>query len=193
MTQQQIEFACKDVVFHFNKAHLQDETIPMWVLKFHGETYYVNHVDAQLHWSTKETPDNSHTKGSLKFKNALVVINEHNEATISELTLVDRIRLRNQRLGIHRIMFWDNSFEKAMGQYKHSPFKRIYGACGTSYTVCDILRPEDMTMLALTHPGKYRVLMPNEPQYQAYDDKGLWTKLQQAFESEEYADEDDDE
>ena len=98
MTQQQIEFACKEVVFHFNKAHLQDETIPMWVLKFHGETYYVDHVDCQVPWSTKETPDNSHTKGSIKVKDVLLQIDEENCAKLTKLSFVDKIRLKNQRL-----------------------------------------------------------------------------------------------
>ena len=190
----QIEYACKDVVFHFNKKHLEDQTIPMWVLKTHGESYYVHHVDCQIPWSTKETPDNSHTKGSLKIKDCLLTIDpETNEATVTKLTLFDKIRLRNQRLGIHRIMFHQGSFENALKQYKHSPFKRIYGSCGSSYTVCDILDPADMTMLALTNPGKYRVLMPNEVQYQAYDDKGLWSKLQASFDADEYADDEDEE
>ena len=77
----------------------------MWVLKTHGETYYVSHVDCSVPWSTKETPDNNHTKGSIKVKNVLLVIDEDNEATITQLTLVDRIRLRNQRRGITRIIF----------------------------------------------------------------------------------------
>lgn len=55
----------------------------MWVLKTKGETYYVNHVVATANWSTKETPDNPHTKGSLKFKNVDVIIDANNEATIS--------------------------------------------------------------------------------------------------------------
>ena len=70
----QIEFGCKEVVFHFNKKHLEDQTIPMWVLKTHGESYYVNHVDCEIPWSTKETPDNSHTKGSIKVKDCLLKI-----------------------------------------------------------------------------------------------------------------------
>jgi hypothetical protein len=32
--------------------------------------------------------------------------------------------------------------------------------------------------------------MPNEPQYQAYDDKSLWDKLQSSY--NEWEDEDDD-
>lgn len=55
----------------------------MWVLKTKGQTHYVNHVVATTGWCTKETSDNSHTKGSLKFKNVDVIIDENNEATIS--------------------------------------------------------------------------------------------------------------
>jgi len=73
---------CKEVIFHFNTGFLKDPSIPMWVLKFKGQTYYVNHVDAMAKWSTKETPNNSHTKGSLKFKNVTVEI-ENGAATIS--------------------------------------------------------------------------------------------------------------
>ena len=144
----------------------------MWVLKFHGETYYVNHVDAQLHWSTKETPDNSHTKGSLKFKNALVTINENNEATLTELTIFDKIRLRNQKLGITRIMFRPNSdIHKALqkNEVKHSPFKNIQGACASSFVICDILNKSDVTFLTLKYGEQFRVLMPNETYYQEYD------------------------
>jgi hypothetical protein len=61
-------------VFHFNKHHLVDNTVPMWVLKAKGNTYYVKHVTSTVGWSTKETPNNPHTKGSLKFKNVNVDI-----------------------------------------------------------------------------------------------------------------------
>lgn len=46
----------------------------MWVLKAKGNTYYVKHVTSTVGWSTKETPNNPHTKGSLKFKNVNVDI-----------------------------------------------------------------------------------------------------------------------
>jgi hypothetical protein len=36
-------------------------------------------------WSTKETPDNPATKGSLKIKNCLLTINEQQEAIISKV------------------------------------------------------------------------------------------------------------
>lgn len=63
------------IVFHFNKQHLQDPKIPMWVIKHKGITYYIHHVDVSegIGFSTKETPDNSHTKGSIKFRGKLQI------------------------------------------------------------------------------------------------------------------------
>ena len=174
MTQQQIEYACKDVVFHFNKKHLEDETVPMWVLKTHGETFYVNHVTADMPWSTKETSDNPHTKGSLKFKEVLLTIDENNCASLSKLSVIDKIRLRNQKLGITRIMFRPQTdVHKALqkNEVKHSPFKNIEGACSTSFVICDILKKEDMTFFGLKYAGQFRILMPNEGYYQFYDSK----------------------
>jgi hypothetical protein len=47
----------------------------MWVVKYGGTTEYVNHVDFyDISFSTKETPDNPKTKGSLKFKNVLLTL-----------------------------------------------------------------------------------------------------------------------
>ena len=69
-------------MFHFNKHHLIDNTVPAWVLKIKGETFYVEHVSSTASWNTKETPDNAHTKGSIKFKNVDVVI-QNNVASIS--------------------------------------------------------------------------------------------------------------
>lgn len=65
---------------------LKDPTVPMWMIKHKGVTYYVNHLDVEpgIGFSTKETPDNEHTKGSLKFKGRLKIIEENgqNVATI---------------------------------------------------------------------------------------------------------------
>lgn len=72
------------MTFHFNKAHLTDSTIPMWVLKLKGQTYYVSHVSSTAPWSTKETPDNPATKGSLKFKKVVVSIHD-GEAVIEPI------------------------------------------------------------------------------------------------------------
>ena len=68
----------REIIFHFNKGHLQDPTIPMWVVKSKGETHYVHHVDVDkgVGFSTKETPDNTKTKGSIKFKGVLRITND---------------------------------------------------------------------------------------------------------------------
>ena len=80
---------CKntEIVFHFNKKHLEDPNIPMWVVKSKGETYYVHHVDVDkgVGFSTKETPDNPHTKGSIKFKGTLNIVIE-NDYIIAKIT-----------------------------------------------------------------------------------------------------------
>lgn len=47
----------------------------MWVIKTKGQTHYVDHVDFEnVSFSTKETPDNPSTKGSLKLKASLEFI-----------------------------------------------------------------------------------------------------------------------
>lgn len=79
---------CKEAVFHFNKQSLVDTTLPPWIVKAKGQTFYVRHVTASATWSTKETPNNSHTKGALKFKNVKIEINEQNEAIIAQQTEV---------------------------------------------------------------------------------------------------------
>ena len=147
----------------------------MWVLKTHGETYYVNHVDCSVSWSTKETPDNSHTKGSIKVKNVLLVIDGNNEATINQLTVFDKIRLRNQKRGYTRIIFsWGSPMHKALtgNEFKHSTFKNVEGGCGTSFVVCDMLKKEEVTFAGLKY--SFRILAPNEPYYKFYDSKEKW-------------------
>lgn len=165
-------------MFHFNKKHLEDQTIPMWVLKTHGESFYVNHVDCQIPWSTKETSDNPHTKGSIKVKDCLLTINDANEATLNKLTHVDKIRLRNQKLGITRIIVKEGNdywkFKEALKNFKikHGPIKGIGGACTSTFYMTDILDKAQFSMLALAMSNckSFRILMPNEGYYKYYDD-----------------------
>ena len=67
-----------DIIFHFNKKHLENPKIPMWVIKSKGETYYVNHVnvDKGVGFQTKENLNSPHTKGSIKFKGVLRLITD---------------------------------------------------------------------------------------------------------------------
>ena len=190
----QIEYACKDIVFHFNKKHLEDQTIPMWVLKFHGETYYVNHVECNVPWSTKETPDNSHTKGSIKVKDCLLQISDSNEATISKITPVDRARIRNAKRGITRVVIsyrYIDLLKNAIKNHeiKHGPFKSIGGACTTTFYITDIFDKEDITMLSLSlgHTD-FRILKPNEGYYKVYDDPKYQETADIDLDAEEYYD-----
>lgn len=77
----QIENA--DIVFSFNKGSINNPEIPSWTLKCKGQTYYVWHVDSDAKWNTKETPENPSTKGSIKFKNATLLIDEEQNAIIT--------------------------------------------------------------------------------------------------------------
>ena len=186
----QIEYACKDVVFHFNKKHLEDQTIPMWVLKTAGETFDVNHVDCEMPWSTKETPDNSHTKGSLKLKDALMVIDENNNAKLTKLTVLDKLRLRNQKLGITRVLFRPGTaFVGALkaGEFKHSPFKSVVGGCGTTFLVCDLLDKKQAMIASLKYSSDFQTLAPNHEYYQKYDSKDKYISLDPAdYEDDDY-------
>ena len=161
----------------------------MWVVKTHGETFYVNHVTSDMPWSTKETPDNYHTKGSIKFKDCLLVINDDNEATFSNLTIYDKFRLRNQKLGITRVIFsYGGKVHKALqaNEFKHSPFKNVSGGCGTSFVICDILDKNEHLFMAIKYGEDYRILKPNEGYYKDYDNSGVWVE-------ERYEDDEDDE
>jgi hypothetical protein len=63
-------------VFHFNKKHNEDSTIPQWIVKTKGQTFYVNHLDSEVGFSTKETPDSPHTKGALQFRGTLEIVED---------------------------------------------------------------------------------------------------------------------
>lgn len=82
----QITLNCRELVFHFNKKHIEDSSIPPWVIKANGTSYYVNHVDCKKGWSTKEIPDNPSTKGALKIKRCTLKIDEDGNAIIEDWT-----------------------------------------------------------------------------------------------------------
>lgn len=159
----------------------------MWVVKSHGVTFYVNHVTAEIPWSTKETPDNISTKGSIKFKRCKLVIDDDNCATLSKIGLLDK-KLPHPRL-IFRIIFRNNSVvHKALreGEFEHTDFKHVSGGCGTSWSICDIIHEHDMTMLGLKYANLFRILTPNEPYYKAYDEEGVY------IDEDDYPELDDD-
>ena len=171
-------------MFHFNKKHLEDPTIPMWVVKAHGVTFYVNHVTADMPWSTKETPDNDKTKGSIKFQKCKLVIDDDNCATISKLGVLESLTLDHPRVVHARIMAANGGkFHCALklGEFKHSKIKFIQGACSSGYIICDLLEPKEITMASLKYTRDFRILSANEVYYKEYaktgdfiDEDALW-------------------
>ena len=132
---------------------------------------YVNHVDCQVAWSTKETPANSHTKGSIKIKNCLLAIDEDNCANITSVTTADILRIKRKN-SVRLITHYGAKLKEALSTIRHAPIKRIYGSCSTEFFLVDLFNKEDLPMLLLAWPGKpneIRVLMPNEDYYKLYD------------------------
>lgn len=80
---------CRTIEFHFNKKHLEFSTVPMWVVKTKGQTFYVHHVEANAHWSTRENPDHPSTKGSIRFRNCDLHIDKEGVATITETAMTE--------------------------------------------------------------------------------------------------------
>lgn len=167
-----LEIACENVVFHFNKKHLTDATIPMWIVKTKGESYYVEHVTCNVPWSTKETPDNTHTKGSIKIKDCLLRIGGDNHAVITQLTDEERIKYAYNENKPLRIIF-SGGFEKILKENNidHSEVVTFYGGCGERYYVCDILDQKAITYLTLKHNNEFRSVKENEEYYDLYDEK----------------------
>ena len=170
-----VELACREAVFHFNKKHLEDPTIPMWCVKTSGKTYYINHLTSNIGWSTKETPGNESTKGSIKFKNCLLKINDDNEAELNPLTKEDKERLKKSQGPYARLLIHGNlsSMKKYMDQQEmqYGKIRKVSGGCGTEFYICDIFTKEDAALLSLSFHNEYRILQSNEDYYKWYDQK----------------------
>lgn len=72
----------KNIDFHFNKKSNEFDFIPMWVVKAKGKTFYVNHMDCQTGFTTRENPDHPSTKGSLRVKRGTLNIDAEGNAVI---------------------------------------------------------------------------------------------------------------
>jgi hypothetical protein len=62
------------IVFHYNRKHNEDQSIPPWIVKTKGLTHQVHHFTSEVGFSTKETPDNPATKGSLMLRGTLTLL-----------------------------------------------------------------------------------------------------------------------
>jgi hypothetical protein len=153
----------------------------MWKLASKGESYYVNHVTCSVPWSTKETPNNSHTKGSIKVKDCVVVIDDSNDAEIRPATAEDRIRDAAQKT-VRVITAYGSKLKSAIASMNHGAVKMAGGGCGTTWYITDIPSMKHFLLLQL-QLSDVRVLMPNEDYYKMYD--------QSASTDNDWIDEDD--
>lgn len=158
----------------------------MWVLKARGESYYVDHVDCNVPWSTKETPDNPSTKGSIKVKNCLLTIDDDNHATLSPLTPEDRDRLNAKKEPILLITSKGKQLREALKNHniKHGMITVFGGGCSTNWYVVSVFDDRDVTLLGL-RISDIRKLMPNEDYHKRYSDKNGGYEI----ESDEYEEE----
>ena len=144
----------------------------MWVVKTKGETYYVNHVECNVPWSTKETSDNPHTKGSIKLKKCLLTIDDDNNAVITQLTKVDEARLIGQKFMTRFITSQGNTLKNLLTTLNlaHGPIKLRGGGCHTTWYITEV-SDEDATILLLNWPSvaNLRALKANEDYYKWYD------------------------
>lgn len=154
---------------------MEDSNIPMWSIKTRGKTFYVNHVDCEIPWSTKETPANSHTKGSIKIRNCMLRIDSDNCAIISKPTELDRRRSKNPEAKSIRVLMNYGSatiFKQLSEQMsiEYGKFKQLTGRCGTVWYITELWSEQDFTALVLSLPThSIRQLSENEPQYSLYD------------------------
>lgn len=165
-----IEYVCKDVVFHFNKKHLEDHEVPMWVIKLRGETFYVNHVECNVPWSTKETPDNTHTKGSIKVKQCLVAIDDDNVANIRAITDEDKERLNDNKTIVRVITLYEDKLKEHLENYgiDSEDIRGFGGQCTRTWYVTDLYSRDDYVQLKLVMGDEIRILQPNEDYYKLY-------------------------
>lgn len=67
---------CRVIDFHFNKKHLEIPSIPMWVAKTRGKTFYVNHIECAMPWSTMEKEEGA-TRGMIRVRQATLSIDSN--------------------------------------------------------------------------------------------------------------------
>ena len=157
-----------DVVFHFNKKSLQDPSVPPWILKAKGKSWYVQHVTCDLPWSTKETPDSAHTQGSIKVKKACVTIDDQNHAHITSGSM--HTPESTDQIPEPILIGWtDPNIHDHVHMFAHGLIKTLDGGdCGRDWHVCEIYSDSDWTEINLALHPHVRRFMPNEWQYTEY-------------------------
>jgi hypothetical protein len=134
----------------------------------------VNHVSCELPWSTKETPDSNHTKGSIKIRKCLLQIDADNCATIRSPTPDDIVRLKYQKPPIRVIYgsYYASDVERAIATYniKQGKILQVRGDCGSPFFITEFYQDSDITLLTLALPTHaMRILNAYEAYHRKYD------------------------
>jgi len=145
----------------------------MWVIKTKGESYYVSHVECSVPWSTKETPNNSHTKGSIKVKRCHLVIDDDNVAHLNKLTPEIERRLNKSEIIIRVITRYGSKLRQACEMLDHkNEIKTVGGACSTTFYITEFNSEEEYVMFKMACTVEdLRELKPNETYYKMYESK----------------------
>ena len=77
------------VDFHFNKVVLEFPWMPKWVVKVKGQSYYVDHLESEVGFSTRELEEGS-TLGMIRFRNCEITLNREGIATLNQ-TVVETV------------------------------------------------------------------------------------------------------
>lgn len=68
-----LEVDARTVDVFYNRGHNEFEFLPRWVVRANGASYYVDHIDSTIPWSTREL-DSGSTKGMLRFRKTHLTI-----------------------------------------------------------------------------------------------------------------------
>lgn len=76
-----LELTARTVDVHYNRGHNEFSFLPRWVVKANGKSFYVDHIESSLPWSTREL-DTGSTKGMLRFRKCRIAICPERIATL---------------------------------------------------------------------------------------------------------------
>jgi hypothetical protein len=73
---------CPVIDFHYNRGSNEFGFLPRWVVKTKGRSFYVDHVTANVPWTTREL-DTGATRGTIRLRKANLQITKDGEAVIN--------------------------------------------------------------------------------------------------------------
>jgi hypothetical protein len=82
-----LEMTADRVDFHYNKGSNEFPFLPRWVLKTKGKSFYVDHIDAEIGWTTREL-DTGNTPGMIRFRKCVLSINDERLAVLRAIPTI---------------------------------------------------------------------------------------------------------